>query len=791
MEQINELKQDTKVKKIGGELKTIELFDLCKEAASEGIVLLKNESQTLPLEKKDKVAIFGRCAINWFYIGYGSGGDVKYPRCPTFKECLIDNQVNFDETLFRFYEEWVNNEGKLNEIYPWGAWPRFYEEMPLNENLVQEAGNKNNKAVVIIGRAAGEDRENILEEGSFYLTNQEKDNLELINKYFKNIIVILDCGNIVDLKWTKDYENIKSIVYAWQGGMESCNALVDILIGKVNPSGHLTDTIAMDYKDHPSSNCFGQEEYNEYREDIYVGYRYFETFSKDRVLYPFGYGLSYTNFSLDGTANFNGLKVDLTLKIKNLGNFKGKEVAQIYLKAPQGKLGKPEKILVNFYKTKLLAPQEEENVNLSFDLTDFASFDDCGKVSLNSYVLEQGTYEIYLGENVRDNHLIAKVDLDLHIICTLDNIMPLKEENCFERIVNNQGQIVYEKIPCKKVNLKERIINNLPKSIPQTGLNIKLQDVKDGKYTLDQFVGQLSNRELDLISQGEGFMDSSLGMSGNAGAFGGVCKSLRDKGVKPIITNDGPSGLRFNGTTALLPCGTCLSSSFNPDLVYHLYCGVAKEMDYYGSDVLLAPGMNIHRNPLCGRNFEYYSEDPYLTGVIASSAVKGIQSLNKAACPKHFACNNQEENRGYNDSRVSQRALREIYFKGFEYVVKHASPKVIMTSYNKINGIFSYYNYDLVTTVLRKEWGYTNLVITDWWMKEDVSPDFKNIANNAYRARAQVDVLMPGELKHKINVGKGYTIRRSLALEDGITLGELQRNAKNILNFILNSNYLE
>ena len=791
MDTINELMQETKSNKVGGELITKELFSLCKEAASEGVVLLKNDEETLPILDDDKIAVFGRCAINWFYIGYGSGGDIKSPKQTNLMEALSLNQVNFDKELFDIYQKWTNQAENHPYQGAWGDWPRFYKEMELEEKLVEKISQKNNKAIVIIGRAAGEDRESALEEGSYYLTKQEKENLTLINKYFSNIIVILDCGNIMDLSWVKNYDHIKSIVYAWQGGMESCTGLVDVLTGKVNPSGRLTDTISTDYQSIPSSNCFGGLNYNEYQEDIYVGYRYFETFCKDKVLYPFGYGLSYSEFKIDSKVNFVDTKVYLSIDVTNIGNYPGKEVVQVYLKAPQGKLGKANMVLVSFKKTKLLDINEKESFELLVELKDFASYDDSNKtLHQYSYVLEEGDYEIYVGKDCRNNHLVGSTYLSFQVIETLQPICSISEESQFERMVNNQGIIEFEKVSLSHVNLKDRILSNLPKEIKQTGdLGIKLEDVKNGKYTLDQFIAQLSDRELDLLTRGENFMDSKLGMSGNAGAFGGICRSLRKKGVVPMITNDGPSGVRFNGTSALLPCGTCLASSFNEDLIYRLYCGISKELKVHGSDVLLAPGMNIHRNPLCGRNFEYYSEDPYLTGVIASAAVVGIQSQGKSSCPKHFACNNQETNRSLNDSRVSERALREIYLKAFEYVVKNANPDVIMTSYNKVNGVWSHYNYDLATTILRKEWGYQNLVITDWWMKEAQSKEFKNVANNAYRVRAQVDVLMPGECQHKTNVGKGFTNLRSLHLEDGLTRAELQRSAKNVLKLILKNRY--
>ena len=280
-------------------------------------------------------------------------------------------------------------------------------------------------------------------------------------------------------------------------------------------------------------------------------------------------------------------------------------------------------------------------------------------------------------------------------------------------------------------------------------------------------------------------MNSPLGARGNAGAFGGVLPSLREKGVPPMITTDGPSGIRLGAYCSLLPNGAVLACSFNRKLVTELYAELGKEMKDRGSDILLAPGMNIHRNPLCGRNFEYFSEDPLLSGETAACVVNGIQSQGVSACPKHFACNNQETNRIYNDSRVSERALREIYLKGFEICVKKSSPKNIMTSYNKINGVWGHYNYDLCTTILRGEWGYKGNVMTDWWMRSSKSPEFASTRNQAYRVRAQVDVLMPGGSRLGYRIPDG-SIKASYSSKDGITLGELQRSAMNVLRFAMN-----
>ena len=333
--------------------------------------------------------------------------------------------------------------------------------------------------------------------------------------------------------------------------------------------------------------------------------------------------------------------------------------------------------------------------------------------------------------------------------------------------------------------LKDRITSRLPKEIEQkVDFNIDFCDVKDGVVSLDRFISSLSDTELEMLSHGDYRMNSPLGTKGNAGAFGGICDILRARHVPPVTTTDGPSGIRLLVGASLLPCGTALASTWNEKLVEELYSAVGKEMVARGSDVLLAPGMNIHRDPLCGRNFEYLSEDPVVSGRIASAIVKGVQSEGVSACPKHFACNSQETNRNHNDSRVSERALREIYLKGFKIVVDEAKPKLIMTSYNRINSVLNSNNYDLTTSILRREWGYTGLVTTDWWMVNEKSPDFDGIRANAYRIRGQVDVLMPGG-DRLFAKGNNSTLK---ALKEGaLTRGELQRGARNVLNFILDT----
>ena len=774
--------------------------ELIRSAGADGCVLLKNENKTLPFTKEDNVAVFGRVQNDYFFVGNGSGGDVCVPyRVNLIEGIEQNNAFKINQGLKEIYKVWSSKKRNIVDPGFWAHWPRFYPEMKLSDATVARAAQLSGKALVVIGRSAGEDRENVLEQGSFYLTKNEKAMLDKVTAHFDKVVLMLNIGSVIDFEEIEAYgDKITSVIIVWQGGMESGNSVADVLSGKVNPSGRLTDTIAKKYEDYPSADCFGNKDKNCYKEDIFVGYRYFETFAEDRVLYEFGHGLSYTTFSVEKLdAARDGDSVKIKVKVTNTGDTAGREVIQLYAECPQGVLGKACKVLVDFKKTKLLSPDESEEIELCATEYSYASFDDSGLTGKRDcYVLEGGEYSFFCGVSVRKGEVMFTYKLaEDKIIEKLSEQMCLNAEDEFKRFhafgtEHGKPVLKMEGVPVRRTSLKDKILASLPQGVKIGGdKGIKLADVKSGKATLDDFVAQLSLDELELISRGEGLMDSALGAKGNAGAIAGVSESLRNKGVPPVITTDGPSGIRLLSACSLLPCGTALASTWDTELIETLFTEMGKEMVSRGSDILLAPGMNIHRNFLCGRNFEYYSEDPLITGKIAAATVKGIQSQGVSACPKHFACNNQEYNRCHTDSLVSQRALREIYLKGFEICVKEAKPKTIMTSYNKINGVWSHYNYEMCTEVLRGEWGFDGFVMTDWWMRYAPSPEFPEIESNAYRVRSQVDVLMPGG---KTAVSKSAepdgTLLASYGKDGGITLGEMQRSAKNVLRFAMNSN---
>ncbi len=760
-----------------------------RAAAAEGAVLLKNDG-ILPLKKGTKVALLSRVAYDYFYVGYGSGGDVYRP----YEVSLADGirgceDLELNETVAEAYREW-REKNPINHGY-WAHWPLRYKEMPLSETLVRNAAAESDVAIVTIGRAAGEDRDNELTKNSYYLHPEEKALLKSVTAEFNKVIVLMNIGGVMDFSELQQY-SLNALMIVWQGGMESGNAVADLLCGKVSPSGRLADTIAVKYEDYPSSNNFGGKDFNHYTEDIYVGYRYFETFAKDKVLYPFGFGLSYSSFSIKcsaAKAKDNGFA--FTVKVKNTGACDAKEAVQLYIEKPCGKLGNPSRELVAFAKTKTLAPGQTQQLTLYVDWYQLTSYDDCGDTgNAYAYVLEQGNYGFYLGNNVRDAESVYHYYQEETTVYEQLKQAAAPPQSFDILCAREEGGKRVEKIKnayTQKFDLASRILGNLPPSYAQTGdVGIRLSGVKSGKATLEQFVAQLSLEELEAITRGDYEMDSALGAKGNAGAFCGVLPSLRDKGVPPLITTDGPSGIRLQVSCSLLPSGTLLACTFNTQLLEQLCTFLAQEMKEKGSDVLLAPGINIHRNPLCGRNFEYFSEDPYLTGKLAAAYVRGVQSAGASACPKHYACNSQEYKRTQCDSRVSERALRQIYLKGFEICVKEAKPKNLMTSYNKINGVWGHYHYDLCTTVLRGEWGYEGSVMTDWWMRSAKSPEFPCIRDQAYRVRAQVDVLMPGATRVHNNKPDGTLLASYIKkAPQGITLGEMQRSAMNVLRAAL------
>lgn len=767
-------------------------LDTAAKMVSEGIVMLKNDNNALPLDTDKEVAVFGRIQFHYYKSGTGSGGMVNVTKVVNILDGLIDNGIKVNEKLLGTYRKW-DKENPFDLGEGWGGEPWSQKEMPLDEGLVKETAKSCETAIVIIGRTAGEEQDNRLEAGSYLLSDDEIAMLTVVRKHFKKVVLLLNVGNIIDMT---DINRIApdSVLYVWQGGMTGGKGTADVLTGKVSPSGKLPDTIAYKASDYPSDANFGREKNRDiYAEDIYVGYRYFETFAKEKVLYPFGFGLSYTGFEIKTEkAEITEGAVKLSVSVKNIGSYKGKEVIEVYCEAPQGRLGKAARVLCGFEKTRELVPQEEQVVEIAVDIAKLASYDDSGVTGNKScYVLEAGEYKFYVGSDVRSAEYACSFEQgeDLVTERLTQSLAPVES---FERIkpVCEGGafSIGREAVPVSEVDESARRLEKLPKEIAYTGdKGIKLWDVKNGKNTMDEFIAQLSDYDLSCIIRGEG-MGSPRVTAGTASAFGGVSENLNGFGIPAGCCSDGPSGMRLDcGTKAFsLPNGTMIASSFNKELTSELFTFMGLEMAANKVDCLLGPGMNIHRHPLNGRNFEYFSEDPFLTGKMAAAELKGMAGAGVTGTIKHFCANNRETNRHFIDSVVSERALREIYLKGFEIAVKEGGASSVMTTYGIVNGLWTAGNFDLNTVILREEWGFKGFTMTDWWANINVRGKEPDKTDLAAMARAQNDVYMvcPDGEKNDDNT--------LVALENGgIERCELQRNAANICGFLLHTNALK
>ena len=620
---------------------------LAREVAAESCVLLKNDNNTLPLKKGDKVAVFGRSAFNYYKSGLGSGGLVNTKYVVSILDALRNEKdIVLDEDLLEIYSEWIK-ENPYDEGHGWGTVPWSQKEMKVEDYILRVA-KENDIALVMIGRTAGEDQDSKNEAGSYLLTDVEKDMIKKVSKSFRRTVVVLNVGNIIDMKWVDEY-NPSAVLYAWQGGQEGGNGVIDVLTGRVNPCGKLTDTIAKNIEDYPSTKNFGDPERNYYEEDIYVGYRYFESFAKEKVMYPFGYGLSYTSFDIKGKL-VESIHEEIVVEanVTNNGNMSGKEVVQVYIEAPQGKLGKPVRALVGFKKTGIIKPGECEKLIINIPKSYIASYDDSGVTGYKScYILEEGLYKIYIGSDVRNAEESGQYDEKFTIVESLEEACaPIVEFKRIKPILdeNNKFNIENEEVPMRRINPKERMFKNRDEEIIYTGdRGYKLADVFENKVKLDDFVAQLSYNDLICMFRGEGMCSPKV-TPGTAAAFGGITESLRNFGIPVACCADGPSGIRMDcGTNAFsLPNGTALGCTFNVDLVKKLYKMTGIELCRNKIDSLLGPGMNIHRNPLNGRNFEYVSEDPILTGKIGAAQVIGIQEAGSTATIKHVCANNQD-----------------------------------------------------------------------------------------------------------------------------------------------------
>lgn len=770
--------------------KTLDWDKYLKTAAqvvSEGIVMLKNEHQALPLKPHEEIALFGRIQFHYYKSGTGSGGMVNVSKVTNIVDGLQESGIKLNQELLDVYHKW-DNENPFDLGDGWGKEPWSQKEMPLEDSLAACAAKRCQTAIAVIGRTAGEEQDNSLTEGSFLLSSDEKQMLTTVRRHFSKMIVLLNVGNIIDMNELLEIAP-DAILYVWQGGMTGGTGTADVLTGKISPCGKLTDTIAKHVEDYPSAPYFGDPVRNFYSEDIYVGYRYFETFAPDKVLYPFGFGLSYTTFQIktnDITELSN--KWDFIITVTNTGSCSGKEVVQIYCEAPQGKLGKPVRVLCGYEKTNTLSPGESQTVTISVSKTQTASYDDSGiSGHAHCFILEEGDYHFYVGTDVRHAKKTYTCTQNGTLVIS-SHQQALAPVEAFERIkpvLSTDGyEPQMEAVPLSEVDETKRRLENLPKEIPFTGdRGIRLCDVRKGTHTMEEFIAQMTDYDLACVIRGEG-MNSPRVTAGTASAFGGVSQELEALGVPCGCCDDGPSGMRLDcGTKAFsLPNGTMMACTFNRTLLTELFALTGLEMIANKVDCLLGPGMNIHRHPLNGRNFEYFSEDPYLTGTIASAQLHGLHQSGVTGTIKHFCGNNQETNRHDTNGVISERALREIYLKGFEIAVKEGHADSVMTTYGPINGVWTAGSFDLTTQILRNDWGFTGFTMTDWWANINRRGQAVDKSDFAAMAIAQNDVYMV------CAIGAENDDNILASLENGtLQRSELQRNAANICRFLMNT----
>ena len=701
---------------------------LSKNVAKEGMVLLKNEGNLLPLPMGAKLALFGMGTFDYVKGGGGSGNvTVAYDVNLYEGFQKLGDRVELFEELADFYRDFLQ---KISDTH---YWPGQKPEPELPDDLCARARAYTDTALISISRLSGEgwDRDQkghpVYEEGDFYLSGAEKAMVEQVKKYFSKIIVVLNVGGLVDTEWFFADDRVPAALMAWQGGMEGGTAAAELLCGMGTPSGKLTDTIAKRLEDYPSTEGFHEsKDYVDYTEDIYVGYRYFETIpgAAQRVNYPFGFGLSYTQFAWDVlSAEQIGEEIAVRVNVRNTGAYEGREVLQLYVSAPQGKLGKAQRSLVAFQKTALLQPGQSQELILQFSVSAMASYDDLGKIAKSAYVLEKGEYCFYLGNSVRNTQKLAYVYTVAEDTVVQQLTAKLVPYQLKHRMLSDG---TYEDLPLRQQKKVEPVLEPIPEKELETVLPGQravgpmlprtpernyffFDEVAEGKATLDAFVAQLTDAQLVSMMGGQP-------NTGVANTYG--IGNIPEYGVPNAMTSDGPAGVRIKSQcgvyTTAFPCVTQVACTWDPELAYAIGVAGAKELKENNLAIWLTPAVNIHRNPMCGRNFEYYSEDPLLTGVMAAGTVKGIQSQKVSSCLKHLALNNKETNRRNCDSRVSERAAREIYLKPFEIVVKNADPWYVMSAYNPANGHRTSENRELLEDILRGEWGFGGMVSTDW-----------------------------------------------------------------------------
>ncbi len=739
-----------------------------KNAAKEGMVLLKNDRQVLPIKDGQRVALFGKGLADYVQGGGGSAmvyGPYRRSVADGFE--LLNSEGRVCVPLFRgtvdYYRQCVK------EQYAQGTAPGLTVEPELPEALLHEAAVYADLAVIVISRFSGEawDRTcegdqhkdirgveeaalmkkaaEIFPKGDFYLTEKEEQMVDKVCGCFEKVVVVFNVGGMVDTTWFAYNDRISAALMAWQGGIEGGLAAAELLCGIGSPSGCLTDTYAERLEDYPGTDTFHDSPYNvDYFEDIYIGYRYFETIpgAAAKVVYPFGYGLSYTNFNIDQREiTISGSDTDavitLTACVTNTGSYSGRKTVQAYYQAPQGLLGKPRLELAGFAKTKLLEPGESQLVSISFSAAQMGSYDDLGKIAEAAWVLEKGSYTFFIGEHVRSlqtiemtfdlasdmvisqlSHHLAPKGLTKRMLADGSfEALPYEESALLTEPGDAHRNMAMEQETYKPRQLEKELMGYGPAVrevkdiyIFEQRQPVRLIDAAEGRISLDELIAAMSDEDLAWMLGGQ----PNTGVANTFG-FGGNPVF----GIPAVMSADGPAGIRIQPDTGVMttafPCAASLACSFDPEITFQVGRCIGLEAKENNISVWLAPGICMHRSPLCGRNFEYYSEDPFVAASLAGAAIDGCQSVRIAATVKHFAFNNKECNRRNANARVSERAAREIYLKAFEIIIREHTPWALMTSYNPVNSQRCSESSDLINGILRGEWGYDGMVMTDWW----------------------------------------------------------------------------
>ncbi len=797
-----------------------ENLQVAYQAACEGMVLLKNDG-ALPFKTK-KVALYGPGASMTIKGGTGSG-EVNERHSVTILEGLEDRGFEIAtkdwlEDFQRTYEEaqaaYKEEKKKRVNILKLGSLMNMLLDdfrSPLGREITDEevANSATDSCIYVVSRQAGEGGDRKAEKGDMFLTDEELAAIRACAENYEHFLLVINCGSSIDMAFAEEIPGINAILYLCQLGTECGHAFADVVSGVVSPSGKLSDTWARQYQDIPYANEYsylnGNLEDEYYKEGIYVGYRYFDSFGVAPA-YPFGFGLSYTSFAMECAGiSVDGSKVQVQAAVSNIGDtYAGKEVAQLYVSAPNGKLHKEYQSLAAFGKTSVLKPGQQQEVTLSFDMKALASYREADA----SFVLEAGDYILRLGNSSRNTTAIGVLTLENEVVVSKhDHICPVVKP--FEEL--KSAGYVFEPVPDElpRIFMDAASFETVAYTYETPAV---CQEPK-----VQSFLNALSLKDMVDIVVGVGMFPKDVRFN-LPGSVGNTTSKFWDKGLANVALCDGPAGLRIQKRSAMdkkgkikpidmalsvmdafpdfvknmmtgdpnkdtviyqyttaFPVANALAQTWNTELMYEVGNAIFREMKEYGCTYWLAPAINIHRNPLCGRNFEYFSEDPKLSGAMASAITKGIQQEEGFyVTVKHFACNNQEDNRTGVNSNLSERALREIYLRGFEICVREGSAKSIMTSYNKINGIYAPNSHDICTKALRNEWGFDGVVMTDWFATN------KGQASSAIAMKSGNDLIMPGKDFNKKEILQG--VKSGLIQEE-----DVRRCCANVVRSIFNS----